>query len=406
MFGELWVYLFFALLLTGFASRAEILVIIGAIGLLLAGGSWLWSWLSLERLTYHRTLSRHRVFIGEAVELTATLTNAKGIPLSRVRVEDTIPSEVEVLSRAVQPTAHGKLSRLTRVTSVGPYERVRWSYQVRGTQRGFYRLGPATLGAGDIFGFFQRRQHAAEEEYLLVFPKPVPLPDLGIPSRRVLGEHPAVEKLYQDPARLAGVRDYRPGDPVKYIDWKATAHRGDLQVRVFEPGASPLVTIFLNIDTIGAYWGGYIPKNFERAVTVAASLAQETLALGLPVGFYTNGLSVLYDRPMNVSPGRHPQQLPLIFEALAMVSPVVMTPIEEKLWDQMRKLPLGATVVLVTAVLPIDLAKTLEALARQRRSPIVLWVADENPEHLPEGVVYRDLGPYLKELETDASVAV
>ncbi|MBI2936409.1 MAG: hypothetical protein HYY31_06375, partial [Chloroflexi bacterium] len=134
--------------------------------------------------------------------------------------------------------------------------------------------------------------------------------------------------------------------------------------------------------------------------------AQETLALGLPVGFYTNGLSVLYDRPMNVSPGRHPQQLPLIFEALAMVSPVVMTPIEEKLWDQMRKLPLGATVVLVTAVLPIDLAKTLEALARQRRSPIVLWVADENPEHLPEGVVYRNLGPYLKELEADASVAV
>ena len=399
MFGQLWVLTFLALVLAGMLSRSPALAAMGTVGALVAAGTWLWSRASLDRLVYERRLSRHRAFPGEVVELSISLTNGKVFPLTWVTVRDDIPQGLSLLDGEVREGARPRVGDLIHNTSLAGYERVRWRYQLQCNARGLYRLGPATLRSGDPFGFFPRDRWDAAQEALLVYPQPVPLPDLHLPAKWPVGDRRGVRQLHGDASRPAGVREYEPGDPWHRVDWKATARRGALHVKVLEPGASLLTAIVTNIDTIGNPSGGYIPHHLERLATVSASLAQEALSGGQSVALFTNGKSVLFERPMSVVLGRSQQHLILILEALAMLTPFVAAPIEEMLLETRRRVPPGVTTVLVTAVMTPGLIHAIEILQRQRRAPVVLWVADNEPRGIPAGIEWRNLVPYLETLE-------
>ena len=404
MLGSAWVFLFLFLVAIGLAATSGVLVAIGSMGLLVAVGAWMWGRVAPARLSYRRVLGQGRAFPDEEVTLAIELTNRKRIPLAWVQIEDDFPEGLEITERPLEVTSRPRLWNLSHRTSIGPYERVRWSYRVRCARRGVYRLGPAHLRTGDVFGLFPQHVNLADQDSLLVYPRTVPLPELGLPARWPVGDRRGAQRLYQDPARPAGVRDYQPGDPMKHVDWKATARRNTLQVKVFEPGASLLTVALANVDTVGSPYGGAIPRHLERVVTVAASMCREALAAGQSVGMITNGKSVLYERPMSVPPGRNRQQLPLIFEALAMVTPFVGSLMEEELVTAARRLPPGATTVLITAVLTQELRHALELLLGERRAPLVLWVADWEPEGWPPGIVCRNLAPYLASLERDYDI--
>ena len=57
------------------------------------------------------------------------------------------------------------------------------------------------------------------------------------------------------------------------------------------------------------------------------------------------------------------------------------------------------TTVLVTAMLTPGLTHALELLQREGRDPVLLWVADWEPEGMPVGIEWRNLAPYLASLE-------
>ena len=122
--------------------------------------------------------------------------------------------------------------------SVRWYERVRRHYRVTCGARGFHAFGPATLRTGDVFGLATQEIDIPGEDYLLVYPKIVPLERLGLPARNPFGDVPLRRQwLFEDPLRTVGVRDYRPGDSPRRLHWKATARAPGqaLQVKLFEP---------------------------------------------------------------------------------------------------------------------------------------------------------------------------
>ena len=102
------------------------------------------------------------------------------------------------------------------------------------------------------------------------------------------------------------MRDYQPGDSLRRIDWKATARRGHLQSRVYEPSATLHLLVALNLTTLEQTWSGYDPLLLELAITVAASLATQASQQGQSVGLLTNGSFPEADRPVRLLPGRHP----------------------------------------------------------------------------------------------------
>ena len=396
---DLWIGLFVLLIAIGVFAGQGLVIGLGAMGLVVAGISRVWSRLSLDEVTYTRRLSQQRVFIGEELTLAVTLTNRKPLPLGRVRVEDDLPESLEVSDAEMGASASPNTRTLLHRTSMSWYERIRWAYKVRPTERGLYHLGPANLRSGDLFGFFSSEAHVPERDILLVYPRVLPLPELGIPALRPLGESRGGMRIFQDPARPSGIREYRRGDPLKTVDWKATARMQRMQVRTFEPSSAMTMVVAVGIETTARYWEGYSPVNLERVITTAASVATHAFESRHMLGLFSNGTPILSDRPMDVAPSRAPDQLTVVLEALATIRPMARGPMSARLMEHARRFPMGTTIVLVAALILRELVDTLSSLKAQGFELAVIYVGDEECPRLPEGVAVHDLREHFARME-------
>ena len=395
---ELLGYIFVVLIVVGILTAQGVAVGFGVMGLLVTGIAWLWSRVSLEEVSYERELPQRRVFIGEEVSMTVFLTNRKPVPLGSVDVADQVPDEIEVSGAEME--AGGPRSHLLRhSTSMAWYERIRWDYRLTGLQRGLHRLGPATLGSGDLFGFFKSYKTVSDDDYLLVYPRVVPLPELGLPAGRPLGDVGGGLRIFSDPTRPSGIREYQVGDPLNTVDWKASARMQRLQVRTFEPSSTITVIPTVVVETGDRHWEGYSATNLERVITTAASVASFAAEQQYSLGLFSNGAPILADRPFKIAPSRSPEQLTIILEALATIQPMAMSQMAPQLAEHSRQFPMGATLVVVTAYTPPTLADVIGTLKGHGYRMVVLYVGDGSCPPLPEGVLVHELQDYFARLE-------
>src|SRR5205085_1190480 len=112
--------------------------------------------------------------------------------------------------------------------------------------------------------------------------------------------------LATDPLRIRAVREYATGDSPRFINWKATARRGALQTKLFDPAATPRLFIFCNQDTFSHIWEGIDIDTLELTITVAASLANHALEEGYMVGLQVNAFVASSDRQVKLMPSRDP----------------------------------------------------------------------------------------------------
>lgn len=398
LWHDLWVLVFAVLILIGMFAAQGLLVGFGVMGLLVAGISWLWNRLSLEDVSYQREVSDQKVFIDEELTLSIILTNRKPVPLGRVRIEDSIPSAIEIADADVIPSPNPDMQILRHSGSMTWYERVRWDYRVKCGRRGYFRLGPARVSGGDLLGLFASEKAIGDRDYILVYPRVVPLPQLGLPAVRPLGEVTSDARIFEDTSRPMGIRDYEPGDSMRIVDWKATARSQQLKARTYQPSSTVTVTLAVAVDTTEHYWEGYSTVNLERVITAAASVASYASEQQYSLGLFSNGTPVLADRPMKIAPSRAPEQLPVILEVLATVRPLAMGPMATHLVEYARRFAFGSTLVLVTAYVQPGLPEAIATLKAMGHRIVVLYVADEPCPPLPEGVTLYEIGPHFQRM--------
>lgn len=399
VFRQVWLLVALLLLLVGIGIREPAVAAVGALVFLTGSVAQVWSRLALERVSYRRTLLHRRAFVGEDIEVSFSIANRKALPLPWIEIRESVPDAMPARDAHTAPSAnHGELY-VTRSTSLAWYERVSWRHRFLCRQRGYFRFGPTRLRSGDIFGLFPSQRDDFTHDYLTVLPRLVDLPDLGLPSERPFGEARSGSRIFEDPSRIVGVRDYRAGDPLKRIDWKATARRQDLQSRVHEPSSSLHLLVALNVNTLEFVWEGYDPVRLERAITVAGSVASWAEGHRYAVGLLANSSFPGADRPISIPPGRDPDQLTHILEALAMVSPFTIAPLEDVLEQAARRLPAGATVVVVAAFLTEPLAARIVRLRGRGHPLALLWVGDEPPPPGLGRVTVHDLSQHMRVIE-------
>ena len=399
-FSDAWLLLAAVLTLFGVGFHRQGLLLIALFLLTIVLVSWFWNRLALWGVSYRRHFSERRAFCGETVEVALEVDNRKFLPLSWLRVEDTFPSDLPLEGGEVVVSAGSNLGRLSTFFSLRWYERLRRRYKLHCTQRGFYPFGPVTLESGDLFGLFRSQDRQEEQEWLIVYPKVVPLAELGLPAKDPFGEIKAQKRIFEDPNRTVGVRDYQPEDGLRRIHWKATARYQRLQAREYEPATSIKLIVFLNVATLAKHWMGVIPDLLEKAVSVTASIASYGIAQRWPVGVLANGALPRSDQPIKVLPGRSPAQLVRILEALAAVTPFATSSIEDLLTAESPRLPWGATLVVVTAVVTEELEATLLRLKEVGRRLVLISLGLEPPDEqrLPGITVYH-LPPEAAELD-------
>ena len=390
MFNESWIILAIFISMLGFALRMDGMMTIAALLLTVIPIAWLWNRNVLRRVEYSRTLSEHRAFVGETLELSLRITNRKLLPIPWIKIEDELPSRIAVLEGSVEVTADQTINHLASILSLRWYERVTWHYRVHCCQRGYYPVGPVHMQSGDLFGLFSTKVKLRQVDWLIVYPPIQPISTLLLPPKEPLGNTKARQRIFEDPIRTVGIRDYHPGDTFKRIHWKATARRQQLQVRVYEPTTTYQLVVFLNTATLPRYYQGVVPGLLERAISVTASIASYAMEQRYLVGIVANGCWPLSDQPLKVLPSRDPAQLVHVLEALAAVGTIPTCEIATLLLSESPRLPWGATLVVVSAVVTEDLLATLIRLQKAGRRVVLISLHETEPLQETYGIVtYR-----------------
>jgi uncharacterized protein (DUF58 family) len=364
------------LLILAVLLRSPLLLLLEVLLVLIAGASALWGRYCLAAVSYSRQFQTQRLFCGEQLELWIEIVNAKPLPLAWLKAEDEFPEDFRVERVELSSASKPHRRTLTNLLSLRWYERVRRRYRLTAEHRGAYEFGPVLLSSGDIFGFRTRRLEVPTQETLLVYPRLVPLNRIPLRVARPGGERLGERRIVEDPLRLAGVRDYKPGDPVRHIHWKSSARVGQLQTKVFEPAASQHLVVFLNGQTLERAYEGVLGEYFETAIMVAAAIANAGLEARHPVGLFTNNSVRDASRRVRLPASRHSSQLVRILETLAQMTHFTLMPLDQLLRLEAPNLPFGASLVAVSAIANEAILTTLIDL-RAAGHPVALIVVAE-----------------------------
>jgi len=363
--------------------------------LVAAGLSRLWERFCLTRVEYRRRFSQHRVAFGEEIELKVEIVNRKLLPLSWLEIEDEIPLALAPARVHLHPSHKPERSLLGNLCAMRPFERIRRRYTIPCLTRGEHLIGPVKLRSGDLFGFVTCERVLDSVESVVVYPRVVPLGELGLPARNPLGDLRARSWIFEDVSRPAGAREYRQGDDLRRIHWPASARSQQLQSRIYESTTSHKLAVFLNLDT-----GEYGKPSFsfdsdvmELGICTAASIARWGLDRGYQVGVYTNGTHRGSHRPTLVEPGSGIAQLERILYSLGRLQPTAIKQYEELLALHGRQLPYGATVVLVTAGLSPTVASEAVTLRRHGYGVVAILTGRQADGTTTPGIVVRRVGP-------------
>ena len=387
-----WWWLVALLVVLGLALRHNLLFLMSLLMALAGGASWLWTRFCLAGVTYRRRFGARRLFYGDETGLSLEVVNAKPLPLAWLRVEDEFPAELELLNAPLSASHLPGRRLLVNLLSLRWYERVTRHYRLRAGQRGAMVLGPAVVTSGDIFGQDVRHQTLLETDTLLVYPKMVPLTALGLPARHPFGDLRTPRRVVEDPLRLMGAREYRPGDSYRHIHWKASAHRQALQTKVFDPSATRPLAIFLNVNTFEFIYEGLDRELQEFAITAAASIARFACEEGHPTGLYVNSVTWPGGQRIRIRPNAHPDQLARILEALARVVMYGRWPIDAVVALESPTLRYGTTVVVVTPRINDRLRRALADLPRHGLAATLVALGDARLDAPLPGVSYHHIG--------------
>jgi uncharacterized protein (DUF58 family) len=282
------------------------------------------------------------------------------------------------------------------------YQRLTRRMTIVCDERGAHTFGPAELESGDPLGYRRRSRRDRESQELLVFPKIFALAPVAATSRMLLGEHRAARTLLGDPSRLSGVREYRTGDPLRHLHWRATARTNHLLVREFEPTARLRAAIFLDTNVTELRgWTIDMPR-LEFTIAVAASIAAELTGRGISTGLFCTGTIDGYT--IARAPMSSPDTLSHLLELLARATPSGSLPLSELITMHAGGLPHGTSVVVVAADYPEPTLVALNDLRRRRSVTAVTVVSDKGVPPPPESVDARLFARFSDDWKTKTSL--
>lgn len=368
--------------------QQPVLVLLCGLSLLAVALAALWRRWALHQVEYQRLLSDDHLFPGNEATLTVQVINRKLLPLARLDIFDVVPPEIQIIGAEFAAYGSAGKRSLFRSLALSWYEGVARHYTITSQQRGVYQIGPVFLRSGDPFGFFLIESSIPTQTRFTVYPRLLQPHDLAFDLRRFLGEVRSRQRLIVDPSRTIGVRDYQRDDPLKSIHWNATARRGELQTRLYEPTTDLQVICFVDVDTFEQAWEGVQRDEAERLISTTATIAKQLVEDGQSVGLMTNGVTMEQATLVRIDPGRSPYQLTRILETLASLKPYSFVSMARLLRTAATTVSAGSTIVLISA---IGSAATQDSLLRLRqRGHAVFWLfLGKHAPQLPGVTVYH-----------------
>ncbi len=236
---------------------------------------------------------REYVFCGEDANLTETIVNNKYLPLPVLEVGFDMSRFL-----AFREEDNSMVSDMTYrrdIFTASFKQRITRTLPFQAKKRGYYRIASTTVSSLDFLMQDKLVTHIPQSTEFYVLPARLPAEQIRIPYSKIMGMLVSRRRVYDDPFEFAGIRDYRRTDPMKHINWKASARNGSLLVNLHESTLSQKVVLLLDCEGAGS---ASVDTLNEVSISIAAALAARMLQDGISVTILSNGADVLTEKPL------------------------------------------------------------------------------------------------------------
>ncbi|MFL7812840.1 MAG: DUF58 domain-containing protein [Anaerolineales bacterium] len=184
----------------------------------------------------------------------------------------------------------------SRLTRIGGNAHRQWFERGVCERRGLFTIGPTTIYTSDPLGLFEITIEYPATSNMMVMPPIVRLPEIQVAPGGRIGEGVNTKSSWDYTVTASGVREYLPGDSLRYIHWPTSARRGELFVRTFDSTPTSDQWIFLDMNG-KVHAGEGEDASEEHAIILAASMMNRSLENGLAVGLGANGRELSWYQP-------------------------------------------------------------------------------------------------------------
>jgi uncharacterized protein (DUF58 family) len=267
-----------SLVLAYASGRKEILVVAAAALLLVASGMLI-ARIRRPRLEVVRLFSPPVVAAGAPVQVTLRIRNRTAGSSPHLIWNDAIPWQESFAPQELAPAPTGRVVTAT--------------YELHPPRRGVYAIGPLVVGHEDPFGMADSTLALGVPDRLIVVPAIVDLPQGGPNLADGDGNAQLVQRRVSGNDDDLTTREYRSGDAMRRVHWRASARRGELMVRQEEHRSHPDARIVIDTRLAGypdADIDDHDPRHptsasdaFEWAVGMLASLGVHLESSGFRV---------------------------------------------------------------------------------------------------------------------------
>ncbi|MEI7779689.1 MAG: DUF58 domain-containing protein [Actinomycetes bacterium] len=221
------------------------------------------------RLSAARTVTPTRVPLGSEVTVTIGLTNLSRVPTGLLLLTDDLDPALGVGQRFV---VAGITSNDSRVVS----------YSLAPQARGHRTIGPLRIRVVDTFGLVSLDHSFAAVDRIVVQPRVESLRTTDRTGRWAGGGDAVARAIVAAGADDVVPRDYRVGDELRRVHWRATARTGELMVRREEQPWRTRASLLIDTRAT-ANVGTGIGASFEWLISATASIAIELMHRGYVV---------------------------------------------------------------------------------------------------------------------------
>ena len=353
LFYLLWVWLAVGVVAAFWPTLASVWTGIGALLLLVAA-------IDLFKVSRRPDISVVRTVSGSLAlgvwsEVRLRLQQAAGSPVV-LEIFDHFPPHTEVRGMPMQ----------THIPAGGWAE---ISYEIRPTERGELCFAATRLLILSAWGLWRRVQKAGADECVKVYPNFAAvtryallatdnrLSRMGIRLRQRRGEGLEFHQL----------REYRTGDMLRQIDWKATSRLKKITSREYQDERDQQVVFMIDCGRRMHAKDGEL-SHFDHALNAVLLLAYVALRQGDTVGLMAFG-----GRPCYLPPRKGANVINSLLDTVYDLQASTRSPdFLQAATDLMKRLKKRSLVVLVTNLRDEDNAELLPALHLMRQRHLVL----------------------------------